>query len=388
MKITCVLVCILLPACARPQPSMATTASSSGMDDGRVQALLSSRPEDFAAVLEHAQDLRAQILWSEVCVRPDGTKFLARHGWRVDAEYFYPASSIKLLAALATCEVLDEIARSSGRALDLDTPLIIEPLFDGDPRLEDDSSHVAGGKLTLGHEIRKLFLISDNTAFNRLYDFLGRDQLNQRAWDAGLSSVRLSHRLSLARTSDENQRTPATWLMPPGEEPLGFAARSATLELKPAEISGLLVGRAQYRNDVLVEEPLDCTHRNRASLLDLQDALVALVRPELAAPGSGYQVSASVRAFLLEAMSTYPADSRDPIYDRAKYPDDWVKFLLPGLLRVIPREDLTVCNKVGLAYGFTIENAYVEDRRTGTTRAGLQAAVAWSAGDPVSEAGG
>ena len=71
------------------------------------------------------------------------------------------------------------------------------------------------------------------------------------------------------------------------------------------------------------------------------------------------------RAFLLDAMACLPRDSGNPVYDSEKYPDDYVKFLLPGLARVVPAESLRIWNKVGLAYGFTIENAYVEDARTG-----------------------
>ena len=42
-----------------------------------------------------------QILLSEVREDPGGVPTLRRHGFRVDAEYFYPASSVKLCGAIA-----------------------------------------------------------------------------------------------------------------------------------------------------------------------------------------------------------------------------------------------------------------------------------------------
>ena len=102
------------------------------------------------------------------------------------------------------------------------------------------------------------------------------------------------------------------------------------------------------------------------SLEDLQDMLVMLVRPDVDLGKRGFpDLEPEDRAFLLEAMAELPRESTDPLYDPEKYPDDHVKFLLPGLARVVPAENLRITNKVGLAYGFTIENAHVVDLASG-----------------------
>ena len=38
------------------------------------------------------------------------------------------------------------------------------------------------GYPSIAHYLRALFIISDNSANNRLYEFLGRDHINQRIW--------------------------------------------------------------------------------------------------------------------------------------------------------------------------------------------------------------
>ena len=80
-------------------------------------------------------------------------------------------------------------------------------------------------------------------------------------------------------------------------------------------------------------------------------------------------------------MRQYPRQSRNPVYDPGDYPDDYVKFLLPGLERVLPKERLTIYNKVGQAYGFSVENAYVEDTASG--RGFFLAAVVYTNADGV-----
>lgn len=93
-----------------------------------------------------------------------------------------------------------------------------------------------------------------------------------------------------------------------------------------------------------------------------------VVRPDLDR-GDGaaepFRVPMAMSDWVLEAMSQYPGDSENPRYDSTEYPDHHVKYLLPGLERVVPKGRLRIYNKVGRAYGFSIENAYVVDVETG-----------------------
>ena len=326
-------------------------------DDGWVEAQL-RRHGGFEPLLEAAEELRLQVLVSEVVGEGDGRR-LVRHGFRVDAEYFYPASSIKTFAALAA---LDLVEREP--CLELDTPLVYHPLF-ADEVLEDaDESHVAGGTITVGHEVRKLSIVSDNRAFNRLYELVGHEPLHRYLRDCGWSSVRLAHRLSEVRSREENLRTPRVEARC-AAEPVVFPERTSRLLLDNADLPGTEIGRAHVVGEELVEGPMSFRFKNAVSLVELQDMLVALVAPDLPLGGKRFGLDEADRAFLLEAMSIVPRESLDPRYDPDHYPDDYVKFLLPGLVRRAPAARWRIVNKVGLAYGFGIENAYVEDRESG-----------------------
>ena len=55
---------------------------------------------------------------------------------------------------------------------------------------------------TVGHQ-----KCSDNSANNRLYEFLGRDHINQRIWDLGYPNTRIRHRLSIQLNDELNRYT-------------------------------------------------------------------------------------------------------------------------------------------------------------------------------------
>ena len=336
--------------------------------------------ERLASQVADASRYRLQVVLGQIAADAAGGARLVQHTFRAGAEYFYPASSIKLCAAVAALEHLTELASSTGKPIDETTPLIYHPLFDDEVLEAEDSTNLEGGRITVGHEIRKLFLVSDNTAFNRLYELVGPAAVNRSMHRAGLETARIVHRLSEFRTPAENLRSPRIELAG-----VGFShrvpARTDALELAPIPDRGLRIGEGYMKSGELIPEPLDFSAKNRMSLADLQRALCKVVRPEVDAGGAGFRLTDRQRALLAESMRQFPRESRNPIYDPEDYPDDYVKFLLPGLARVVSKERLAIYNKVGQAYGFSVENAYVEDRATG--RAFFLAAVIYTNADGI-----
>ncbi|MCX5690666.1 MAG: serine hydrolase [Planctomycetota bacterium] len=289
---------------------------------------------------------------------------LERHVFRCGEEYFYPASTVKLLACVAALETLDDLRRTTGNDLvDADCPLTIAPLFSGDTSQSADESNVFGGSITVNHEIRKILLVSDNRAFNRLYDVVGRDLINARMHAAGLASVSITHRLSESRPIPDQAATAAVTV----HTARGDAQIPARVGVMPLmnQGPGLLVGSGFIKGDKPVMEPMDFAARNAVSLIDLQNALAMVVRPDIDLGLPGFTLSEQDRARLIGAMTQYPAQSANPIYTAADHPDHYCKFFLPGLREWRPGHPLLVLNKVGQAYGFTIDNAYIEDLTTG-----------------------
>ncbi len=335
--------------------------------------------EGLAPLVSEADRYRVQVVLGLVEEREAGPR-LTQRTFRAGAEYFYPASTIKLFAAVAALERLEDLRRETGLGIDASKPLFYHPLFDGETLEAVDATNLDGGRITVGHEIRKLFLVSDNVAFNRLYELVGPAALARSMRRAGIESARIVHRLSEARTPAENLRLPRIDIMGDGFR-YEMPAHIDRLPPAPDVPGGLKIGSGYLRGGELMEGPMDFSRKNRIDLVDLQRALCKVARPEVDAGGDGFRLTERQRALLLEPMRQYPRESKNPVYDPEEHPDDYVKFLLPGLERVVPKERLRISNKVGQAYGFSIENAYVED--TATDRAFFLAAVIYTNSDGV-----
>ncbi len=358
---------LLMSACSSShlnRPHFSESGSVLEATDPFIRELLLSEPA-LQPYLSRAEELRVQVVlgWLEAGAVP----LLRQVGFRVDAEYFYPASTVKLFAAIAALERLAELRSETRMPMDRKTPLRLHPLFEGEELVSSDPTHLATGTVTVEHEIRKLFLVSDNEAFNRLYELVGPDGLARSLERAGLPNARIVHRLAEPRTLEENRQLPQIDFVAPKWE-YSLPQRIAPPWTPPdTEIPGLYVGRGYLdAQGTLIAKPFDFSLKNRFSLLELQQGLCKLIRPDAHCPTRGtFQLEEGDRTFLLDIMGQLPRESADPVYDPSEYPDSWGKFLLPGLGEVAPTSDWEILNKIGRAYGFSTENAWVHHRPTG-----------------------
>ena len=134
------------------------------------------------------------------------------------------------------------------------------------------------GKSTLLNRVvgTKLAIVSDNEAFNRLYELVGQDRLAASLERAGIASARLVHRLDEFRSPEENRRFPRVDFV--GQDFRFTLPERASAALEPLPPAPRIeVGEAYYAGGELVRRPMDFTEKNRIDLVDLQRGLCKLV---------------------------------------------------------------------------------------------------------------
>lgn len=347
------------------------------MDDGAVRRWLEGESEKFGWFLDAPERYRLQVMMSELSEDRAGERgqVVRTHGFRVDAEYVYPASTVKLVGAVAALKTLRRLGEEWGERVDIETPLVLHPVFE-DQQVEDrDATNVRGGAITAGQEIRKVFLVSDNPAHNRLYGLVGHRAINEMMWDVGLEGVRVRHRLSEARTVEENLRTPRVDVRP-ASGVRTIPARVSTLRLEPNVGKGVLIGRAHVADGRMVDGPMDFALKNALPVSALHALTIMAFAPdvEMKDRAVGLGLHPDDAAMLRRVAAMDPGESENPVYDLRDYPRGFNKFFLSGLERVRPAGSWVVMNKVGQAYGFTLDSAVIVEKATGR-RVALTAAV-------------
>ena len=90
--------------------------------------------------------------------------------------------------------------------LDANSTMITETGYSGQTPVYNDPS-TPDGKPTIANYIKKIFLVSDNDAYNRLYEFLGPEYINEELQKRGYTEAEIIHRLETSLTEDQNRHT-------------------------------------------------------------------------------------------------------------------------------------------------------------------------------------
>lgn len=316
--------------------------------------LLLSNPEKFKKLTDHPEKYRLQILYTQIDRDAKNKPHLTTYSYRSDsAEYFYPASTVKLAASVLALEKL--------QALKIDKSSTFQTLKNRPSQLEilyDTSS--SSGLPSVEHYIKKILLVSDNEAYNRLYEFLGQKPFNETMLSKGFKGVRLTHRLQTPLPRLENQYTnPITLLNASGK--ILYSQKEAYNDQPYSTASPILIGKGTMNDAGVVEDrPLDFSLKNTYPLEAQHVFLQRLMLPEAFPLKDCFQISQADYSFLYRYMSMYPTESKNPAYKNefATY----CKFLYYGSEKnAALNPKIRIFNKVGDAYGFLLDNAYIVD---------------------------
>jgi len=206
--------------------------------------------------------------------------------------------------------------------------------------------------------MKKVFLISDNVAYNRMYEFLGQQTINRRLHMMGHPDLRITRRF-VRMNEDENRHTNSMRFV--SHEGHLLYEQPAAYNTDTFNFSHInKMGNAHYAYDSLIQSPIDFTTANNVTVLHLQQILQSALFPESVPRFKRWQLDREDYSFLYRFLSQYPSETDFPKYDSSVYFDSYVKFFFRNTEQRIPPY-VRVFNKVGWAYGCMTDVSYIVD---------------------------
>ena len=304
-----------------------------------IEKVLWSAHPAMLKVLHDPNYFEIQIQYSEINRDTTGKVYFVDYDFRNNPDaYFYPASTVKLPVAILAAEYLDSIS-----SVGITTSYKIK----GDSVLH-----------TVEDDIRQIFSVSDNEAYNRLYELLGRDYINAKLDSKGISPVRISHRLAIENAGRQQRDT------------LVFYTERDTLYLgggKDSIIENLQIKKLQkgigfMRDGALVNEPMDFSEKNYFPIEAQHKLMKRLFFPEVFSENERFSISENTLNRIKKYMHSVPRKSG---YKEDEFYDSYGKFFLYGDSKDRIPEQFEIYNKVGYAYGTLTETAYIVDEKAG-----------------------
>ena len=334
--------------------SIATTAQS--RTDKLLQDIFSANKDSlFRSVIQQPGIYRYQIIYTQINRDRNNTPSFTNFYFNYDSlQYFNPASTVKMPVAFLSLEKLNQL---KDPRVNMFTPMQYDSGYSRQTILYRDST--AEKELpSIAHFIRKAFLVSDNDAYNRMYEFVGQQTINRRMYEMGYPDLRITRRF-MRMTADENRHTnPIRFIKPDGSllylQPMAFNRDS--FDFSHINKMGKAYMNAQ---DSLVNEPIDFTTANNVTVFHLQQLLQSVLFPYSVPVNRRFDLKKEDYDFLYRYLSQYPSETDYPKYDTGLYYDSYVKFFFKSGSH-IPRH-IRVFNKVGWAYGCLTDVSYVVD---------------------------
>gem|GEM_PF-2093669 len=334
---------------------------------------------ELAWALEYSSKTRFQVLVRVFA--PDRVRLPRPGNWqenslgtpsseltfRTDAEYFYPASMVKVPVAMAAMRSIKELASEAGAEITPDTPF---RLFDRAGKYVSPSGSRVEGELAsdapgaavwqpghdcfsgFGDDVERSLIISDNPASNRLHELAGARRLAALAQQG----IIINHRLSDFRPAELQREFLGVEFLrretsgPNDQVLLAVPPHTGELPRSAADQTvGLRVGRA-YIDPLTgerVDGPFDFALKNRCTLRDL---LTSIEHASLIAAAPN---ASDWSAIIAQSMAASSHLGRRLRFDQRLFPAEHYKWIGSE----IGAHLATYSNKVGRAYGFSTEAA-------------------------------
>lgn len=300
-----------------------------------------------------------QIIYTQIDRDAQNVPRFTPHTFHLNSrQYFNPASLVKLPVVALALEKLNDLHRpgltrrtimATGTAFRCQTAVPFA--------VPTDSDQTA----TVGNYVKRMLLVSDNSAYNRLYEFLGQGPLNERLAQLGFPNARITRRFAPCDTAANRHTNPISFHTPAGDT---IYVQPAFTNPKPyaSPLGPVSKGRAYRVGKRLVLQPYDFTTANYLSLADVSTLLRTLMFPKSVPDSLRPRLTPNDYSFLRYYLHATPHEAGFHPYASKPYFDAYKKYLYYGRSPTALAENgLHIYNIVGMSHGFLADVAYFAD---------------------------
>ena len=353
---------------------MACETSNNPLD-----SIMQSDAPGIKRIADNLEEHEVQILYTQIDRDDAGNPTFTEYGFQLDSmAYFYPASTAKMPVAILALQRLKELNKvlPEHRQLSKELPFIFG-VQKGDQRAQysfkdwDPKSKVSPfmldtthqeGVATIGHMIKKIFLVSDNDAYNYLFEFLGRDYVNQELRIRNIGPAHINHKFQVGADNKNMQDFTFHYY----DTYMVVTGTKSKVDKHSYPLTGMVKGVGYADNEgQVVNEPFDFNEKNYFSIQSLNQILKAVIFPETLPENDRFDLTEEDYEFLRYWMSRNALESEYPNYNDGEHWDSYVKFFMYGDTKEPMPENVRIYNKVGMAYGTLTDVAYIQDKENG-----------------------
>lgn len=266
--------------------------------------------------------------------------------------YFYCASLVKLPVSILALKKLNELGFDAEAILFTDSINPCQHKVTRDTSSENKYPSIA-------NYIRRMLLVSDNEAYNRVFEFLGTNYIHENLKTMGFPKLRIINRYELNCEPKNNLNTNPISILDTNLNVIYSQAAKPISKEWLLSVNKAKVGKAYLDwNNQMVEAPKDFSGMNYISLNDVHQILKQLLYKQ----NTAFGITDQQRWFLEEQMTLLPRQSKWPRYNTDKFQDNYKKYLYYGDFKEsINDSNLVSTNCVGQSYGFISDCARIKD---------------------------
>lgn len=339
--------------------SLNLNAMAQKNDHNLIENLLSKYPDQFSSILNHPLKNQVQILYTQINRDKNNKPLFKTYSYNLDDHrYFYPASTVKLAAVVFALEKINEL---DVKGLTAASTMLTGISYQGQTAVTADSS-AENGLPSVEHYIKKILLTSDNDAFNRLFEFIGREEINGKLKKYGYSTSRILNRLAIGDAGESAKHSNPITFYNGGKLVFSLPARYDPNEY-PLVLTNTILGKAYIDSEEqLVNKPFFLENKNAFSMADQQALLRKLMFPEAFSKEERFNLKKADYKLIYTFMSKLPTESDYPKYDPKEFWPTYGKMLYYGREKyAVLDSNIRIFNKYGDSYGFIIDNSYFVD---------------------------